>query len=335
MDSRERIKAIIAGENTGRCGLWLGHPHPDTVKIYTGLLGVDSFEDIRLQLGDDMRWLPADECYKHPQGKPTWDLQRKSKSLSAEGWFSDCETLEDVAKFDWPDPNYLDFEPFLEKLNNVGPFYRASGLWSPFFHLVADAFGMENYFMKMYTHPEVVQAVTKGIVDFYLEANRRFFEAAGGLVDGFFFGNDFGSQINLLVAPQQFKDFIFPYFKQLTDLGHEYGYQVLLHSCGSIYRVIPDLISLGAEALHPIQAKAANMDAETLGSQFGGKVAFIGGIDTQDLLVNATPQEVAADVRRVKAALGPNVVISPSHEAILPNVPFENIKAMAEAALEN
>jgi uroporphyrinogen decarboxylase len=40
--------------------------------------------------------------------------------------------------------------------------------------------------------------------------------------------------------------------------------KVLLHSCGSIDRVIPRLIDAGVEALHPIQAKAANMDAVSL-----------------------------------------------------------------------
>lgn len=188
--------------------------------------------------------------------------------------------------------------------------------------------------MKMFTHPEIVHEVTTRIVDFYLEANRRFFEVANGLVDGLFFGNDFSSQLDLLIGPDQFNEFICPYFKKLTDVGHEYGHQVLLHSCGAIHKVIPDLIDFGVDALHPIQAKAANMEAERLGNDFASKVAFVGGIDTQDLLVNGSPEQVKKDVRRVKAALGPNVVISPSHECILPNVPFENVKAMADATME-
>ena len=60
----------------------------------------------------------------------------------------------------------------------------------------------------------------------------------------------------------------------------------------------------------------------------------MGGIDTQELLVNGTPDEVAEDVRRVKKLLGPNLIVSPSHEALLPNVPPENIEAMAMAAVE-
>ena len=193
---------------------------------------------------------------------------------------------------------------------------------------------MENYFIKMYTHPDVVRAVTRHVVDFYLEGNRRFFEVAGDLMDGFFFGNDFGTQLNLLISPEHFEDFVFPYFRELTELGHEYGYQVILHSCGSIYKVIPKLIDMGVDALHPLQAKAADMDAETLSKEFKGKIAFMGGIDTQDLLVNGTPEQVEADVRRVKELLGPSLIVSPSHEAVLPNVPPENIEAMVKATLE-
>ncbi|HUU92806.1 MAG TPA: hypothetical protein VM238_16570 [Phycisphaerae bacterium] len=31
---------------------------------------------------------------------------------------------------------------------------------------------------------------------------------------------------------------------------------------------------------------------------------------------------------------GPCLIVSPSHEALLPNVPPENVRAMAEAAIE-
>jgi uroporphyrinogen decarboxylase len=101
-----------------------------------------------------------------------------------------------------------------------------------------------------------------------------------------------------------------------------------------VYRVIPDLIEMGVDALHPLQALAANMDADTLAREFGGRIAFIGGIDTQQLLDHGTPEQVKEGVRRVKALLGPRLVVSPSHEAVLPNVPPENIEAMAQAAVE-
>jgi uroporphyrinogen decarboxylase len=93
---------------------------------------------------------------------------------------------------------------------------------------------------------------------------------------------------------------------------------------------LPGLIELGVDLLHPIQALATGMDAESL-RPYRGRILFVGGIDVQQLLVHGTPQEVAAEVRRVTHLLGP-LVISPSHEAILSDVPPANIETMARAA---
>jgi uroporphyrinogen decarboxylase len=299
-----------------------------------GYFGTDTEEDLRRKLGDDVRWIAPWSSYRHPEGKPIFDMQRPGRSLGEGGVFAECESVQEVEEFEWPNPDYLDFTDLLATLRNAGDVYRAGGFWSPFFHLAADFFGMENYSGRLFTHPQVVHAVTRHMVDFYLEANKRLFDEAKGEIDAFFFGNDFGTQLDLLVSPACFDEFVFPYFRELTEQGHRHGLQVILHSCGAIHRVIPQLIDLGVDALHPLQAKAASMDAETLARDFGGKIAFMGGIDTQDLLVNATAQQVAEDVRRVKDRLGPSLVVSPSHEAVLPNVPPENLEAMARAAAE-
>ena len=332
MTSRERVKTIIAGEKPDRCGFWLGNPHEETWPILFKYFGTNDKEELRQKLGDDFRWInPTYISYKHPDEKLIFDTQPKSSNLSAAGVFSDCDSIQEVDDFEWPNYDYLDFSETIKQLNNLGDFYRASGTWGPFFHDLCNFFGMEEYFVRMYTHPEIVHAVTRHVVDFYLEANRRYYDLVGDKIDGFFFGNDFGTQFGLLIKPEHFNEFVFPYFKELTEQAHQYNYQVILHSCGSIYEVIPRIIELGADALHPLQAKAANMDAETLARDFKDKIAFVGGVDTQDLLVHGTPGEIKKEVKRIKDILGPNLVVSPSHEALLPNVPPENVLAMAEA----
>jgi uroporphyrinogen decarboxylase len=184
----------------------------------------------------------------------------------------------------------------------------------------------------MYEQPEIVQAVTDHVCQFYFDANERFFQLAGNEIDGFFFGNDFGTQLDLICSPAHFDQFVMPWFSRFTKQGHKWGYQVILHSCGSIHRVIGRLIDAKVDCLHPLQALARNMDAHTLARDFKGKITFLGGIDTQDLLVHGSPQQIRAEVKRVKNELGPCVIISPSHEAVLPNVPPANIAAMAEEA---
>jgi uroporphyrinogen decarboxylase len=169
---------------------------------------------------------------------------------------------------------------------------------------------------------------------FYYEANERFYAAAGDEVDGYFFGNDFGTQLDLIFSPTQFDQLILPWIKRFTEQAHAHGYQVLMHSCGAIHKLIDRLIASGVECLHPLQALAANMDAETLARDFKGRIAFMGGIDTQQLLVHGTTAEVKADVHRVRELLGPHLIVSPSHEALLPNVPPYNLEAMAAAVVE-
>ncbi len=337
MTSRERVKTIFAGEQPDRCAFWLGMPHPDTWPIYLRYFGTNSQEEVRRTLHDDFRWISAEwRSYKHPRGKPLFSAVRVGISEGAVPVFADCEDPQQVDDWpEWPNPDYLDFGEIITDLKNAGDVYRASGMWCSFFHIVADFFGMENYFIKMYTHPDVVDAVTRHICEFYLEANERFFEQAKDEVDAFFFGNDLGTQLDLMVTPALIERFIMPYTKKLIDQGHAHGYQVMHHCCGSIHKMIDRFIESGIQALHPLQAKACGMDAESLAARFKGRLAFVGGIDTQDLLMNASPEEIKAEVRRVKSLLGPNLVVSPSHEALLPNVPPENVVAMAEAARDD
>jgi uroporphyrinogen decarboxylase len=101
-----------------------------------------------------------------------------------------------------------------------------------------------------------------------------------------------------------------------------------------VHDVIDRLIDAGIQCLHPLQTKAYGMDAETLVRDFGGRIAFLGGIDTQELLVKGTPDEIRREVRRLKKVFGPAWIASPSHEALLPDIPPRNVAAMAETVLE-
>jgi uroporphyrinogen decarboxylase len=331
---RDLVRRLIAGEAVERCGFWLGNPNVDTWPILHRYFGTTSEEELRQKLGDDCRWICPQfypGAYRDPDGRQLFDegLDRKKHMAPP---LAHCDTVAEIERFAWPRAEYLDFDACLAGLRRAGDVYRLSGFWTCFYHNLADLFGMETYFIKMHTHPDVVLAATDRVCHFYYEANERFFAAAGDLVDGYFFGNDFGTQQSLICGPRDFERFIFPWFRRFTEQGHRHGYQVVLHSCGSVFRVIEDLIAAGVDCLHPLQARARDMQAERLAAAFKGRLAFLGGIDVQELLTRGSPDEVRADVRRVKRLLGPNLIVSPSHEAILPNVPPENVAALAEAA---
>lgn len=334
MTSREKVLEVFNRKSTSGGAMWTGHPNDATVPIYAEKWGIEpTREAIFRFLNDDCRWFTADSGYHHPQGLPAIDpaYGTERHTLSAEGCFANAETVADIEKYPWPNPDYCDFTEIYRQIEQFPDKMVFTGMWSCFFHQVADFFGMENYFIKMYECPEVVEALTERIVDYYVAANEKFFSQLGDRADVMFFGNDFGTQLDLFISPELFRKFVMPSFKRLIAVGKKYNKKIMLHSCGSIYRIIPDLIDAGVDVLHPIQAKAAGMSAQDL-KQFKNDLAFVGGIDAQTFFVNATPQQIRDEVHRVRDILGPNIVISPSHEEVLPNVPAENILAMAEAA---
>lgn len=337
MNGKQRLQAIL-NHSSDHSGFWHGCPNPNSREHIFHTFDVNDDFSLGMKLGSDCRWVQPESCnlYQHPKGIPMFDVLggQKRVSLNQGGVFADCEDVNEVEKFAWPDEKYIDFADTLAEIERAREAGQAvlSGSWSAFFHVICDFFGMENYFVKMYTDPDVVEAVTEHVVDFYLRINERLFQQAADKIDMFFFGNDFGSQRDTLISPEMFDRFVMPAFAKFTDQAHRHGLKVLLHSCGSIYRVIPRLIDAGVDALHPIQARAANMDAVTLSREFKDKIIFVGGVDTQHLLPNGTPQQVRDEVHRLRDLFGPNYVVSPSHESILTDVPCENIQAMADAA---
>lgn len=338
MTGKERLRATFNREKTDRNPFWKGNPTIETEEIVCKHFNIPMGDNILLseKFNDDFVWIPGWTVWKDPKGGMFNSVIGERKTLSEGGKCSNI-TLEDVDKLDWPNPEYLDVEEYiniLKKANDKG-MAVFGGMWSPFFHLVSDFFGMEDYFIKMYTDPELVEAVTNRVVDFYLEANRRIFEACKGkdILFGFFFGNDFGSQLDLLISPEMFRKFVLPGFKKLVSLAKSYDLKVMLHSCGSISKVIPDLISTGMDALHPLQAKAQGMSAEELVG-YKDDIIFVGGVDTQHLLPNGSPEDVIEEVIRLKKIFGDGFVVSPSHEALQDDIPLENILALKKISTE-
>ena len=119
--------------------------------------------------------------------------------------------------------------------------------------------------------------------------------------------------------------------KSMIQDAHSYGVKVVYHSCGSIVEAIPLLIEAGVDVIHPIQALAAGMDPANLKDKFDGKISFC-GVDTQDLLPNGTPEQVAAKVKELRTYFPTGLIVSPSHEGLQPDVPPSNIKALFDEA---
>jgi uroporphyrinogen decarboxylase len=338
MDHRERFFATINYQPVDRPASWLGLPVPSAEPGLMNFFGVNSIDQLRIIIDDDI--YPVDVPYNYPPSNHIACAFRFAKinhldkpderTLTAPGFFEDYNDPADINKFPWPDPSlYLDREEAAERVSAApGDRIKMGILWSAHFQDACSAFGMEHALVMMYLNPDMFRAVIDRITDFYLKANEIFYESTKGKLDAILIGNDFGSQTGLMVDPDILREYVFPGTKKLTEQAKSYGLTVMHHSCGSVFPVIEDLINTGADIIHPIQALATDMDAHNLKKHFTGKVAFCGGIDAQNLLVNGKPDEVEKKVFELKELFPTGLILSPSHEAVLPDIPPSNIHAI-------
>ncbi len=337
MTHKDRFYSTIFYAPVDRPASWLGLPATSAQDRLLKYFGTDSIEALKQIIDDDI--YPIQVPYNCPPANSiSYALkfaksEKTERNLNDPGFFEDFDDPSDLDKFDWPDPEKdLDLEEAKRRVSSVNADYARVGLmWSCHFQNACAAFGMEKALIVMMTNPEMYIAIIDRITKFYLRVNELFYEATKGSLDAVLIGNDFGGQQNLMVSRDDIRQFVFPGTKKLIDQAKSYGLKVIHHSCGSIFPIIDDLIKLGVDVIHPVQALARDMDAANLKKHFGGKVAFCGGVDAQHLLVNGTPEQVAQNVQELKEVFPTGLVISPSHEAILPDIPPENIKALFDA----
>ncbi|MFA7344333.1 MAG: uroporphyrinogen decarboxylase family protein [Terrimicrobiaceae bacterium] len=343
MTKKERFHATLERKPADRPASWLGIPAASAIPALLEHFGASDLAGLKAAIGDDV-W-PVELPYHSPFSDAIYmafDFSKKGhvvneeRTLNSPGYFEEVTDPAAVEDFPWPDPA-MHIDP-AECRAVVG---RAPGdhavlgvVWSAHFQDACAAFGMETALMNMMSEPEIFRAVIDRITQFYLKANGIFYAAAGNALDAVLIGNDFGSQSSLMLSRELIKEFVLPGTKALVDQAKSHGLKVIHHSCGAIREIIPDLIEIGVDAIHPIQALATGMDAGGLARDFGKSASFCGGVDAQNLLVNGTPDGVKACVRRLRRLFPTGLVISPSHEAILPDIPPKNIRALFEAANE-
>lgn len=321
---KERFYAIMKRRNAGAPGLWLGDPRGEMLHNLLQFYGVRDRLALAAATGEDLSFLSADP-YASPTGGTAFQIE-------ATCVLANCESVAEIERYDWPTPCQLDLDAYEAAIDaaHAQGLAVAGGMWCCFFHYVAALFGMENYFICMHTNPQIVHAATRRVVDWLLDANARIYARLGTKLDAFFMGNDFGTQQGLLISPAAWRQFIKPYYRLLLDQAKRAGLICMVHSCGAIGELIPDLIELKVDALHPLQALARGMDADALAA-YRERIAFVGGIDAQRLLPTGTPAAVNRDVMRVAKRIGHNWIVSPSHEGYQTDVSAENINALVEA----
>jgi uroporphyrinogen decarboxylase len=188
--------------------------------------------------------------------------------------------------------------------------------------------GLEQLLADLRERPAFVEELLERIAAYNLATLERIVTYRPQAV---FVSDDYGLQRSLMMSPQDWRRFIRPRLAGLFAAARRHGCRTMLHSCGQITEIIPDLIDIGLGILHPIQPEA--MDIAGLKRDFGRDLTFCGGINTQHLLPRGTPEQVRAEVFRLATEMGRGggYILEPGI-TLQADVPVGNLVAVVEAA---
>ena len=192
----------------------------------------------------------------------------------------------------------------------------------------------DNFFMLLGGEPREAHDFLDRLVEFHLANLEGFLDAVGRYIDVIAFGDDLGMQTGPQISRAMYREFFKPRHRRMWQRAKQLAnVKVMLHSCGGIRELIPDLIDAGLDAVNPVQITCYGMDAGELKSEFGRDLVFWGGgCDTREVLPHGTPEIVRSHVKKQLSTLSPDggFVFQQVHN-ILAGVPPENIGAMFAA----
>lgn len=201
------------------------------------------------------------------------------------------------------------------------------------FELMHAMCGHENLLIGMALDPDWVRDMISMYVDAIISHLEELF-AAEGKPDGFYFFEDLGFKGKPFFSPDMYRDILLSGHRRLFDFAHSCGCKVMMHSCGFIEPLIPDLISVGLDCLQGMEAKAG-MDMSRLFAKFGDALTFNGGIDARVLINNdraAIDAELKAKVLPVLRGRGGYILSSDHSEP--PGVSYDTIRYFLEQGIK-
>jgi len=246
-------------------------------------------------------------------------------------------TVADLERYPWPDPERLD-RGQIERIRARARFLREETPYvvcarHPYYgvlELGCWMCGFDDFLCRLAAEPEFVSRFFGILLAYQKRVDEIYYGAVGRYIHYTTSGDDFGAQTAPFLSPSMFREAVLPYLRErIAHIGTFSEAAFFHHSCGSILPLIPDLIGAGVRILNPLQPRARDMEPERLAAAFGDKLTFYGAVDTQELLPRGTPEEVAAETRRIIRILGSRggYVLSAAH-TIQEDVPAENVVAM-------
>ena len=252
-------------------------------------------------------------------------------------------TKADIDAYPWPDPSVNIMDGVVERaryLHEETDYFVVGRCISTMLPFLGYALlsGMDKWLTDMKIDPKFYHQLSEKLLEIGLAVNEQFFGGIGQYLDGANVMDDLGTQESLFMSHDDYVQFVKPYTVEIIKNIRKHlrpEAKIIIHSCGSVYKAIPDLIEIGVEVLNPVQPLARNMEPWRLKKEFGDDIAFLGGFDIQQLLPLGTTDEVKEGAKKLiqEYAHGGGFIFATAHN-IEPDTPPENIVAAFDAAYE-
>jgi len=198
--------------------------------------------------------------------------------------------------------------------------------------------GYEQWFVDIAEDEDkkIASSLLDLLLEDYLKALDTFINTIGDNADIIGFGgDDLGMQTGPQISPVTYRKLFKPRHKEMWDfVKQKSNYKIFLHSCGSITKLLPDIIEAGADIINPVHINAKDMEPEKLKKEFGRNIVFWGGgCDTQKILPQGNLKDIEEDVKKNIFIFAPEggFVFAPVHN-IQPDIPPEKIVKIYESA---
>ncbi len=294
---------------------------PDHIPWFLTMEQDDPFDEGSFQRLPYMGAFPPREG-----GRDIWGIEWQASDNRLYLPYPIKHPLEDLNKLDdykWPDPDDPTLmEPVKRDMDPSRLMLGTHGL--TLMERAHSLSGMQTLFMALVTDKDKVMHLLRKIADFQIRMAENFITLG---VDGAWFSDDYGAQNSMLISPAMFREFFKPLLAEIFQVYKRAGLFVFFHSCGYIEPIVSDIIEISADVLHPVQ-KRSN-DQEKLKREFGDKIIFAGGMDTQYTLTQGSPGEVRVEAIKQILKLGRDGGYIAGPENWLP-IPVQNARAFAE-----
>jgi uroporphyrinogen decarboxylase len=250
-------------------------------------------------------------------------------------------TIEQIRSYRFPDPadpgRYRGLEDWARRLYEETPFSVVAG-HSNYGVLELGCWlrGYDTFLANMLLDKPLVRTFFDRVLEYQVATFSRYLDIVGPYVQIVETTDDLAGQLAPLISPKMYRELIKPYHNEYVQfikskVPHA---KVFMHTDGSVFDLIPDLIDVGIDILNPIQPKPAKMEPWRLKREFGKDLVFHGGIDVQGTLQSLDPEGVKDYVKKTVQHLAPGggYILASSHN-IQPDIPAANAVALYEAAL--